>query len=316
MKIPVDWLNQYLSKPLSAREMADALELAGVEVEQIAAASALDPKIVVGEVMSVTPHPQADKLQLAEVKVKDGTLQIVCGAPNIAVGQKVPVALIGAKLPDGTSIETATLRGVESHGMICSEAELGLSTNHAGIMVLNQDAPIGHKIVELVSVSDVIDATTAANRWDLNGIVWLAREVAAHSGQKAAITDPGPLPDADEAIECQVKQPELVGRYLLAKLDVNLSKPSPDWLQQSLQAAGIRSINIVVDVTNYCMLEYGQPLHAFDAAKVKLPLSVRLAEAGEQLVTLDGVERKLNSSDLLIADTTGPIGLAGVMGGH
>jgi phenylalanyl-tRNA synthetase beta chain len=315
VKIPVDWINEYLAKPLTTREIADALERAGVEVEEIISGTTLDPKIIVGEVKTLKPHPQADRLQVAEVDVKDATLQIVCGAANIATGQHVPVALVGASLPDGTVIKAANLRGVESQGMICSESELGISQDHAGIMVLANSTAIGSKVKDFISVSDVIDTTTAANRWDLNGIVWLAREVAAHANQKATIPEPKKQTKADGEVEVIVQDSNLVDHYMMVRLDVDLSKPSPDWLQQRLQAAGVRSINLVVDITNYCMLEYGQPLHAFDAAKVKLPITVRLAEQSETLVTLDDARRKLDRTDLVIADKEGPIGLAGVMGG-
>ncbi len=315
MRISADWLNAYLSKPLPTKELAAALERAGVEVEGVTPAIMLDDAIVVGQVTKLAPHPQADRLKLAHVDVGTTTLEIVCGAPNIAVGQKAPVALEGATLPDGTTIAAAKLRGVESHGMICSEQELGLSQNHAGIMVLAESATVGEKINKVLPDSDVIDTTTAANRWDLNGVVGLSREIGAHAGQKLAPPQPEQLTGSTDTFAV-VASPQQVGRYQLAKLEVDATSPTPIWMQQRLQASGSRSINIVVDITNYVMLESGQPLHAFDAAKIKPPVTVRLAETGEKLVTLDGVTRKLEPTDLLITDTVGPIGLAGVMGGR
>jgi len=314
MKIAADWLNDYLTRKLSVAELATALEEAGVEVEGIVASTKLDDKIVVGQVAKLEPHPQADRLQVASVDVKDATLQIVCGAPNIAVGQKVPVALEGARLPDGSAIAAAKLRGVESHGMICSEQELGLSQNHAGIMVLADGTALGQKVSSILSHSDVIDTTTAANRWDLNGVVGLSREIAAHSNQKLLPPQPEQL-SSSTADFAAVTATELVARFQVAHLKVDVAKPTPTWMEQRLLASGTRSINVVVDITNYVMLESGQPLHAFDAAKIKPPINVRLAAAGEQLVSLDGVTRKLEPTDLLIADSTGPVGLAGVMGG-
>jgi phenylalanyl-tRNA synthetase beta chain len=320
MNISVEWLNSYLDKPLSTREMAAALERAGVEVEAVGTATDLDSKVVVGKVNQVEAHPDADKLRLAQVDVGAATLGIVCGAPNLTAGQTVPVALVGAVLPDGSRIAAAKLRGVASNGMICSREELGLAAGEPGIMILDTDAAPGTPIAEVIGKNDVIDATTTANRWDLNGMVWLAHEVAAHSGRHLL---PGSYEHNSGSVAAKGSSAELatrvdasglVGRYLLAKLDT-AAAASPSWLTVRLQAAGIRPIGAIVDITNYCMLEYGQPLHAFDSAKVTLPITVRNAHAGETLVTLDDIERRLDPADLVIADAKGPIALAGVMGG-
>lgn len=322
MKIPIEWLNTYLDKPLSAREMIDALERAGVEVEDNAGSAVLDDSIVVGAVTQLEAHPDADTLQVAKVDVGGNTLQIVCGANNITPRQKVPVALVGAVLPDGTTITDATLRGVESKGMVCSQEELGLGAGEPrAILVLDPKAPVGVPVSTVIPKNDVIDATTAANRWDLNGMVWLAREAAAHSGRNVHPEIPehisGSRPtDSASDLVVAIGSPKLVDRYMLAHLKVDNTRPTPAWLAGRLQAAGIRPISLVVDITNYVMLEYGQPLHAFDAVAVTLPMGVRTARAGETLTTLDGDRRQLDPADLLITDASGPIGLAGVMGGR
>jgi phenylalanyl-tRNA synthetase beta chain len=318
MLVPVEWLNSYFEKPLSARQLAEALERAGVEVEGIEGAPDLDEKIIVGRVLEVTPHPNADRLRVAKLDLGSNQPTIVCGAPNLEAGQLVAVAQVGAKLPDGTELKAAPLRGVTSEGMICSAKELGLGDDHSGIMVLDANATVGLPVRSLLGGGDVIDTTTAANRWDLNGLIWLAREAAAHSDSKLKLTD-AELPqttDTGATLEVEVEAAELVPRYMLAHLQVDASVASPDWLKQRLQQAGIRPISLVVDITNYVMIEYGQPLHAFDAAKVSAPISVRLAQGGERLVTLDGADRQLDPADLVNADSRGPIGLAGVMGGQ
>ncbi len=199
--------------------------------------------------------------------------------------------------------------------MLCSEAELGLSSDHGGIWIMPPDSQVGKPVANYVPGGDVIDVTTAANRWDLNGIAWLSREVAAQRGIKCTFPQPEQTNSSKPAPIVSIARPELVARYLLAHLAVDLARPSPSWLKEQLQAAGIRSINVVVDITNFVMLELAQPLHAFDADKVSGDVGVRTAKAGETLTTLDGVRRKLNPADLMIVDGKGPIGFAGIMGG-
>jgi phenylalanyl-tRNA synthetase beta chain len=314
MKIAVNWVNDFLEKDLTPAAMAEAMELAGIEVEAIELAAKLDAKIVVGKVLSVKPHPNADKLRLAEVDVKSGKLAIVCGAPNLAAGQLVAVAQVGSTLPDGLTIAAVKMRGETSEGMLCSERELGLGQNHDGIMVL-AEGEVGQSVAKYLQTSDVIDTTTSANRWDLNSIIGVAREVAAHTSQKLKRDYPEQLSSSESPITISLEDDQLAGRYQVVKLSVEAARPSPDWLRRRLQAAGLRPISVVVDITNYIMLEYGQPLHAFDAAKVRGNLCVRLAASGEKLTTLDGVERSLNAADAVIADDSGPVALAGVMGG-
>ena len=313
MRIPVEWLNIYLSRKLSTQEIAEALERAGVEVDGVVEAPRLDPKIVVGEVLKADAHPNADKLMLTTVDTGQGKKQIVCGAPNVAAAQKVAVALPGSKLPDGMEIKATSIRGQESNGMICSENELGIGTDHSGILVLPPASVVGTAITKLISHSDVINTSTAANRWDLHGLVWLAHEVGAQTKQKIRLKSPEQL-NSSNGIKVTV-DPKNVNRYMLAKLNVDSNAPTPVWMRQRLLAGGVRPVSIVVDITNYVMLELGQPLHAFDAAKVREPVDVRTAKPGETIITLDGKKRKLHSEDLLITDRSGAIGIAGVMGG-
>jgi phenylalanyl-tRNA synthetase beta chain len=317
MKLSVEWVNHFLTKPLKAKPMAEAMELAGIEVEEIVLAQPLDDKIIVGKILEVSPHPNADKLKITKVDVKNSTLSIVCGAPNVAEGMYVAVATVGSVLPDGTKIKAAKLRDEESQGMLCSEQELGIGQSHEGLLSLDSvTAVIGQKVNEIIGVDDAIDVKTAANRWDLNSVLGVAREVAAQTKQKLSQEYPEQLESSSKGeLNAIVAQPGLATRYMLVLLSVDQGTPSPQWLQKRLQAQGVRSISPVVDVTNYIMLEYGQPLHAFDASKVEGQVQVRRARKGEKLTTLDGVERTLVADDIVIADDSQAIGLAGVMGG-
>ncbi len=316
MKVSVEWVNGLLDKPLSPRAMADALELAGIEVEELAEGSPLDEKIVVGKVLHAQHHPNADKLKLTSVDTGSGEAQIVCGAPNVGAGQTVAVALPGAVLPGGMQIKSATIRGEESHGMICSEQELGLGQNHEGILVLDTDVRLGTPVRELLTTEDIIDVKTAANRWDLNGIVGITREVAAQSTRKLQEPEVALAGGPAAAPNVSVDPATGTHRYLLQELSVDARQPTPGFIVRRLRASGVRPISVVVDITNYVMLLFGQPLHAFDADKVKGRVSVRDATPGETLVTLDGVSRTLAPTDIVIADESGAIGVAGVMGGE
>lgn len=314
MKIAVDWLNEYLTRKLNVREAADAMELAGIEVEEVVEAAPLDKGLIAGQVVEVKKHPGADKLKLAKVDVGKTTLSIVCGAPNVAVGQKVVVATIGSVLPAGTEIKSATIRGEVSEGMLCSAHELCLSHDHSGVLVLADEVGVGTPVRTLIKLNDVIDTSTAANRWDLNGIVGVAREVAAQTGQKLQIPESEQLSDSGSL---KVHAPvELSSRYMLARLKVDPANTTPEWMANHLKLSGIRPVGIVVDITNYVMVEYGQPMHAFDAASVSGDIVVRKATKGEKLTTLDGASRELSDSDIVIADNRQAIGLAGVMGGQ
>jgi len=320
MLLPLSWLQEYLPKLPSPKALAELLDMHGLEVEKIIDRSHDFDNVVVGEIIAIKAHPNADKLRLANVIIKKGgqPLEIVCGAPNIEVGQKVPVALLGAQLPNGITIEKRAIRGVESNGMLCAADELGISNDHAGVMVLDATAKVGSSIVQALGLDEIIfDIAVPANRVDLMSVRGLAREISVIIGKpvRFPITKLK-ISSKKSSVTISVTDKKLSPIYIARTIRGIIVTGSPTWLKQKLQAAGMRPINTVVDVANYTMLEYGQPLHAFDAAKVKGGLTVRPAKSGEHLMTLDGVDRKLDASMLVIADTSGPIALAGVMGGQ
>ncbi|MBI5405068.1 MAG: phenylalanine--tRNA ligase subunit beta [Candidatus Kerfeldbacteria bacterium] len=320
MMIPISWLREYVKTSASPEAIAAALTNAGIEIEAIVDRRRDFDRVVVGEVVEVKSHPNADKLRLAYVRVKpNGSPQeIVCGAPNIAVGQKVPVALLGAKLPNGLTIEARKIRGIASNGMVCALDELGLGSDHAGIMVLDPTLPVGTPFVVAMGFDEIVlDAAVPSNRSDLYSMRGMAREVAAVL--KIAWSDrPVKRPAGiapSKRVSVKISEPKLCHYYSARIIRGVAVKPSPAWLQRRLRAAGMRPINAVVDATNYIMLAYGQPLHAFDMNQVSGAITVRPARPGEMLTTLDGVKRKLETSMLVIADANGPVALAGVMGG-
>ena len=314
MKVSSDWLRSWLRRTmLSDAELVTALERAGIEVEQLIAAPVIDKKVIVGLVKKVAQHPNAERLKLAEVDVGDHQLHIVCGAPNLKTDMKVAVAQIGTILPGGDKIERAKLRGEVSEGMLCSEMELALGKDHSGIMNLGDGAVVGARLCDMFSQDSVIDLKTPANPFDLQSVEGLAREIAAMTSAELKEYEPKLQAPTGKGPEIMPK-PEAL-RYMLLNFSVDQSKAVPAEMVRRLKASGMRSIGPVVDVTNYVMLEIGQPLHAFDASKVKLPIGIRRAQPGEQLVTLDSVKRTLSADDLVIVDQSGPIALAGVMGG-
>lgn len=318
MKIPINWLKEYVDlKGLTDAEVSNALTMSGTENE---IAGGVDfPKIVVGEVLKKEKHPNADRLNVTQTDVgkkNGGVRQIVCGAPNVEVGQKVPVALVGAQIGE-FEIKEAELRGVKSQGMICSESELGISDEHSGIMVLDARAEVGKPLAEELNISGtVLEAEITPNRSDCFSMIGVAREAAAALDRKLTLKK---IEKAEikskKVVKVEVFEKELCPRYILKVVEGIKIGPSPKWMQDRLAAAGVRPVNNVVDVTNYVMLEFGQPMHAFDAAKVSGKIIVRRAKEGEKLITLDGVERKLKKTDLVNADSKKAIGLAGVMGG-
>ncbi len=326
MRAPSSWLRSYCDPGLSVEELADELAMHSIEVERISHVGAPSTDaFVVGKVLSVEKHPDADKLSVCEVDAGDGTRTIVCGAPNVAAGQTVPVALPGAVMPDGTKLGKAKLRGVESNGMILSEAELEIGDDAAGIAVFDDDglAP-GTPLDEVIPVSDpVIELEPTSNRVDCFGVYGVAREVHAVTG--AELAEAPWERDAEEAGEggvrdyasVRVEVPELCPRFTARVFtDVRIG-PSPLWLKARLIGAGMRPINNVVDITNYVMLMTAQPLHAFDLDKVPDgELIVRTAKPGEKLTTLDGVERTFDEEMVLVCDRNGPSGVAGIMGGQ
>lgn len=312
MNLSVRWLNSYLSKQIDVRSLADALEQAGIEVEQIKYSINLDDSIVTAKVKKIIQHSNANRLKLADVVVNGSIKRVVCGAPNLEEGQVVAFAQVGTTLPDGTHIQSATIRGEVSEGMLCSARELGISEEHEGIWVFEEKTSVGVPVKQLLSDDAILEVKTSANRSDLQSVIGLAREAAAILGLKLMVPESA---DLNAARGLSVLAEAGTDRYML--IEVSLAKHSqvaPEMVNR-LQAAGVRSISPVVDITNYVMLEWGQPLHAFDAAKVKLPITVRHAKKGEHLTTLDGVKRALTVQDLVIADQDGPIALAGLMGG-
>jgi phenylalanyl-tRNA synthetase beta chain len=324
MKAPVSWLREYCDPGVSVEELARALDLKSTEVERISHAGPPSADgFVVGEVLSAEPHPDADRLTVCEVDTGDGTHTIVCGAPNVAAGQLVPVALPGAVMPDGTELKQAKLRGVVSDGMILSEAELELGDDAAGIIVLENGSKPGTALNEVLPVSEaVLDLEVNSNRVDCLAIYGLAREV--HAITEAKLADPPWAEDAEATGEgkvtdyasVEVEVPELCPRFTARVFtDVQIG-PSPLWLKERLTAAGQRPINNVVDITNYVMLLTAQPLHAFDLDKVPDgALIIRTADEGEKMTTLDGVERVFDAETVLVCDREGPSGIAGIMGG-
>jgi phenylalanyl-tRNA synthetase beta chain len=326
MRVPSSWLRSYCDPDLSVEELADELAMHAIEVERIGHVGAPSADaFVVGKVVSVEKHPDADKLSVCEVDAGEGGRTIVCGAPNVAAGQTVPVALPGAVMPDGSKLGKAKLRGVESDGMILSEAELQIGDDAAGIAVLDDNglAP-GTPLSELIPVSDpVLELEVNSNRVDCLGVYGVARELHAVTGAELAgapweedveATGDGEVTDY-AAVTVEV--PELCPRFTARVFtDVQIG-PSPLWLKARLIGAGMRPINNVVDITNYVMLMTAQPLHAFDLDKVPDGgLIIRTANSGETMTTLDGIERRFDEDAVLVCDRDGPSGIAGIMGGQ
>lgn len=326
MLIPLSWLKNYVPITDTPRDLAHRLTMAGVEigdVDEVGAGWERD-KIVVGHVLSVDPHPNADRLRLPTVDLGGGdTATVVCGAPNVAAGQKIAFAREGAMVFNPRSgksdeLKRAKIRGVESAGMVCSVLELGLGDEHEGILVLDEDAPTGMPLADYLGDA-ILDAEVTPNRPDCLSILGIAHDVAALTGQE--VTEPGISyteegPDIDGEVTIEIADPDLCYRYTASLVSGIKIGPSPQWMQDVLIKAGQRPINNVVDITNYVMLEYGQPLHAFDIEKVKdRTIIIRAARQGEHFVTLDGERRTLAPPMLTIADSHDAVGLAGVMGG-
>ncbi|MBW5446958.1 phenylalanine--tRNA ligase subunit beta [Cohnella sp. CFH 77786] len=330
MNVSYRWLSEYIDlSGIAPQELAEMLTRGGIEIDNVPSRNQGVSKVVVGYVKTREKHPDADKLSVCTVDAGQAEeLQIVCGAPNVAAGQKVPVALVGAKLPSGLDIKRAKLRGVESQGMICSARELGINEKllpkeqQEGILVLPEDTQVGAEILDVLTLDDaVLELDLTPNRSDCLSMLGVAYETSALTGRPVKLPDPERelFKSADKTsdhVSVAVHAPELCSHYSARYIKGVKIGPSPLWMQNRLIAAGIRPISNIVDVTNYVMLEYGQPLHAFDAAKVAGGrIEVRLAREGETLETLDGQVRKLAPDMLVIADADKAIALAGVMGG-
>ena len=322
MKVPLSWLRQYVDVAIAPSELAHRLTMAGVEVGEVEETGGWS-EVYVGRVTAVQPHPNADRLRLCTVTTGTDAIEVVCGAPNVAEGQKICFARVGAHLYNAHSgrhetLAAARIRGVESQGMICSELELGLGEDHTGIIVLPDDAPLGEPLSDYLG-DTVLDLELTPNRLDCLSMLGVAHEVAALTG--GTVTEPEVCydesgPAIGERVSISIADPDLCHRYTATVIDgVNIG-PSPQWLQDRLTRAGLRPISNVVDVTNFVMMEYNQPLHAFDLDAVKdKTIIVRRARPGEHLTTLDGVDRPLTTENLVIADSSDAIGLGGVIGG-
>ncbi|MDO7896994.1 phenylalanine--tRNA ligase subunit beta [Pseudomonas citrulli] len=319
MKFSEQWLRGWVSPQVSRDELVARLSMAGLEVDSVAPVAGAFSGVVVGEVLGTEQHPDADKLRVCQVSNGTETFQVVCGAPNVRPGLKIPFAMIGAELPGDFKIKKAKLRGVESNGMLCSQAELQIGEGNDGLMELAADAPVGQDIREYLSLDDAsIEVDLTPNRGDCLSLAGLAREVGALYA--APVTRPvvAAVPAVhDEVRSIEVLAPSACPRYLGRVIrNVDLSKPTPLWMVERLRRADVRSIDAAVDITNYVMLELGQPLHAFDLAEINGGIRVRMAEEGEKLVLLDGQEVSLRSDTLVIADHSRALAIAGVMGGE
>ena len=319
MKFSEKWLREWVNPAIGSQALMDQITMAGLEVDGFEPVAGDFTGVVVGEVKTVAPHPDADKLRVCEVSSGDETVQVVCGAPNVREGLKVPFATVGAVLPGNFAIKKAKLRGQPSNGMLCSESELGLSDDHAGLMELPADAPVGEAVSAYLGLDDVtIDVDLTPNRADCLSLRGLAREVGVLTGEAVREPELAPVPAShDEKPSITVEAPAACPRYLGRIVrNVGLTVATPLWMVEKLRRSGIRSIDPAVDVTNYVMLELGQPLHAFDRAEVEGGIVVRMARDNEELVLLDGQTVKLTPDTLVIADHAKPLAIAGVMGGE
>ena len=316
MKFSVNWLREFVDLPKNPEEIAELLTRAGIETKNIETRGANIDKVIVSQITASSRHPNADRLTICEVDDGSGTRrQIVCGATNYKVGDKVPLALPGAKLPNGTEIRKSKLRGVESEGMLCSPIELGLGEDASGLLILSPDAKVGAPIADLFPADTILDVEITPNRGDLLSHFGLAREIAALSGKKLKTTAPEPKIETEKSgviitatRECPV--------FSLRKI-VNVKVgPSPQWLRAKIESVGVRSINNIVDISNFVLLEFGQPTHAFDADKLKGGINVRLARDGEKFLALDGKTYSLKPDNCVIADQERAVGIGGVMGGE
>ncbi|MDZ7358285.1 MAG: phenylalanine--tRNA ligase subunit beta, partial [candidate division KSB1 bacterium] len=321
MKVTVDWLKQYVDFSLPAHEIAQRLTMLGLEVESVQEIDYEFENVVVGKIIDVHPHPHKSNLSICKVDVGRDSLALVCGAPNVVPGLNVPVALVGAKLPGNIIVEAANIHGYDSPGMICSGAELGLSHQSEIIMELDENAEIGQDLKTVLGRGEVvIEINVTPNRPDCLGVIGIAREIAAITrsqlSKPAVALQEAPEIKTADFIHVNILNPESCPRYVARYLEQVKVAPSPWWLVKKLEAVGLRSINNVVDVTNYVMMETGQPLHAFDYDLLEgQQIIVRHARSGEQFVTLDGKIHSLTSNSLLICDGKKPVALAGIMGG-
>ena len=319
MKFSEQWLRSWTNPAVDRDALVAKLSMVGLEVDSVTPVAGAFHGVVVGEILSAEQHPDADKLRVCQVSNGSETFQVVCGAPNARPGIKIPFAMIGAELGDDFKIKKAKLRGVESFGMLCSASELKISEDNSGLMELAADAPLGMDIREYLGLDDVvIEIGLTPNRGDCLSLAGLAREVGAIYGSDVKpVANQSVAPVHDETRPVELLAPQACPRYLGRVIrNVDLSRPTPLWMVERLRRSEIRSIDPAVDVTNYVMLELGQPMHAFDLAEIRGGIRVRMAEQGEKLVLLDGQEATLTADTLVIADHERPLAIAGVMGGE
>ncbi len=317
MQFSENWLRSFVDTTLDTSELTYALTMSGLEVEELISVAPSFSNVVVAQIVSAEKHPDADRLQLLKVDIGGEFLQIVCGASNARAGLKAPCALVGAKLP-GFEIKQAKVRGVDSYGMMCSAKELGLAEESEGLLEINENAKVGQDIRDFFDLNDqMITLKLTPNRSDCLSILGIAREISALTGAPLTLPDINQVTiQLNEIKNVHVTAPEACPLYcgrLIKGLNPNIK--TPDWIKSRLERSGLRSINAIVDITNYVLLEIGQPMHAFDASKVQGDVSVRFASDKEKLLLLNQVEVELDKDMLVIADKSGPIALAGIMGG-
>ncbi len=318
MKISESWLREWVNPTVSTEQLVQQVTMAGLEVDAVTPVAGQFSGVIVAQIISAEPHPDAQKLRVCQVDAGGSTLQIVCGAANARPGIKVPLAQVGASLPGGLEIKKAKLRGVESFGMLCGQTELAAGDDDSGLWELSIDAPIGADLREYLQLADqILEFDLTPNRSDCLSIRGMAREVGVLTQSAVIPLEQIPqLPTSQNQKQVLITAPEGCPRYLSRVIDnIDLKIPSPVWLRSKLERAGLRSIDAVVDVTNYVLLELGQPMHAFDLAKVEGAIHVRMAEAGESLTLLNDQNVVLRPDCLIIADDSKPLALAGIMGG-
>ena len=319
MRVSEQWLRSWVNPSENTDEIVSLVTFAGLEVDSVDSPCKAFDDVVVARIESIEPHPDADKLRVCQVNDGAQMHQVVCGAANAAAGLVAPLARVGATLEAGFKIKKAKLRGVESHGMLCGADELGLSEVRDGLMELPADAPLGQNLREYLDLNDaIIEIDLTPNRGDCFGLRGIAREVGVLT--RTQVNEPEVLavsPTSEDSLPVELVDAQGCPRYLGRVISgVDLSKPSPAWLVERLRRAGVRAIDPAVDVTNYVMLELGQPMHAFDKAQIEGGIRVRRAQEGESLTLLDGKVIELDADVLVIADHAKPLSLAGIMGGE
>jgi phenylalanyl-tRNA synthetase beta chain len=316
MKFSVNWLREFVDLPKNPEDIAELLTRAGIETKNIETRGANIDKVLVSQITASSRHPNADRLTVCEVDDGSSTKrQIVCGATNYKVGDKVPLALPGAKLPNGTEIRKSKLRGVDSEGMLCSPIELGLGEDASGLLILSPDVKVGAPIADLFPADTILDVEITPNRGDLLSHFGLAREIAALSGKKLKTTAPEAKIETEKS-GVTIAATRECPFFSLREIDNVRVGPTPQWLRAKIESVGVRSINNIVDISNFVMLELGQPTHAFDADKLKGGINVRLAREGEKFLALDGKTYSLKPDNCVIADQERAVGIGGLMGGE